>query len=157
VEAADAKLWIGLEDYGGAGAAVAGVVVLADGRVAVDGWLCETWEAAVADVRLLASSHPGYKLLVGASLYNNCPADLHARRAGTKETRTALPLLRQLVAQHQVVHEPGDLDGQVEPARVTRATDGSLLVLAGQRTDLLRAAAWCIQAALTPSKQPAIH
>jgi hypothetical protein len=157
VEASDGKLWIGLEDYGGAGAAVAGVVVQADGRVAVDGWLCETWEAAVADVRLLASSHPGYKLLVGASLFNNCPADLHAKRAGTKETRTALPLLRQLVAQRQVVHEPGDLDEQVEPARVTRATDGSLLVLAGQRTDLLRAAAWCIQAALAPTKLPAIH
>jgi hypothetical protein len=40
---------------------------------------------------------------------------------------------------------------------VTRATDGSLLVLAGQRTDLLRAAAWCIQAALAPTKLPAIH
>ena len=157
VEASGAKLWVGLEDYGGAGAAVAAAFVQADSRVAVDGWLCESWEAAVADVRLLASTHPGYKLLVGASLYGNCPPDLHARRAGTKETRTALPLLRQLVAMRQVVHEPGDLDEQVLPARVTRATDGSLLLLAGQRTDLLRAAAWAIQAALAPSKQPAIH
>ena len=95
---------------------------------------------------------------MGASLEKNVPGDLHALKAGSRETRTGLPLLRQLVATRLVLHEVGDdLDAQIGNARVTRATDGSLLLLAGQRTDLLRASCWVVQSAHHPTRQPAIH
>ena len=158
VAAGAAQVWVGLEDYGGAGAAVAAVVKLGDGRFGVDGWVCPSWDAAIADVRLLAASNTRYRLLVGASLVGRCPSDLRPVRAGATETRTGLPLLRQLVGQGRVAHEPTrDLDDQIIPARVTRATDGGLLLLAGQRTDLLRAVAWAVQAANNPTRTPAIH
>jgi hypothetical protein len=152
------RIWIGLEDYGGTGAAVAAAIRLDDGRIGVDGWLCPSWDAAVADVRRVTVAHSRYRLLVGASLEANVPTDLRSLKAGSRETRSGLPLLRQLVNTRMVVHEVGDdLDAQVAGARVTRATDGSLLLLAGQRTDLLRAACWAVQSAHHPTRQPAIH
>ena len=152
------RIWIGLEDYGGAGAAVAVTVRMVDGRVGLDGWVCPSWEDAIADVRQLTATHGRYRLLVGASMETLIPSDLRSMKAGARETRSGLPLLRQLVAGRMVIHElSDDLDAQIATARVTRATDGSLLLVKGQRTDLLRAACWAVQAAHHPPRNPSIH
>jgi hypothetical protein len=145
------RCWIGLEDNLGHGAAVAAACPLDDGRVEVDGWECASWDTALDDVRKVAGDRPGSFLLVGASMHGSLPRDLGVARitkVGATETKTGLPLLRSMVAEHRVVHDTStaELDTQLCAARVTPAATGLSLV-PGQRHDLVHAAVWVLQAA----------
>jgi hypothetical protein len=157
VEAGDA-LVVAVEDNYGNGAAVAAVARLDDGRFEVDGWLCDSWDTALGDALALVGERPRSRLIVGASLATKVAALRPApSRAGAVETRTGLPLLRQLVAEGQIVHDDcPELDAQLEGSRV-RETAGGLVLCSGTRSDLVHAAVWALRAAQRPAPVPAIH
>lgn len=156
VDSDGSRIWIGVEDNYGAGAAVAAAVRLDGGLVGVDGWTVDTVDEAVRQVRLLIASHQRARLMVGATAIRRVPASLHPQPHSGAQTRTGLAALRELVDSGVLVHEPSaDLDRQLSSARVTRAATGLLLV-AGTRTDLVRALSWCAQEAAQPVKVPAI-
>jgi len=156
----DGRCWIGLEDNLGHGAAVAAACPLPDGRVEVDGWECASWDTACDDVRKVAGDRPGSYLLVGASMHGSLPRDLGVSRVtkmGATETRTGLPLLRSMITERRVVHDPStvELDTQLAQARVTPAATGLNLV-SGQRHDLVHAVVWALQAAEQRGPTPSI-
>ena len=150
------KIWIAVEDHSGFGAAVAAVCLQPDGRFGVDGWLCDTWVEAMADVRRLTDGHDAAKLQVGATLTVRIPPGLRATPITSTVTRSTLPAMRELVAAGAVVHDSAELDEQIEAARVTEAI-GGLGLVPGLRSDLLRAASWALAAASRPRKQPSVR
>src|SRR5262249_38090502 len=79
--------------------------------------------------------------------------------ATTVQTRQALALIRELVAQGRVHWDPADgleLAAAVERCRVVERQTG--LVLAGQgRTDLMRAAAWALLTQTQRRPVPAVY
>jgi hypothetical protein len=69
---------------------------------------------------------------------------LAASPVGQRETRPALAGLRRGVAEGRVYHDGSpDLDQQVADVRVVLQS-GGLGIVAGHRSDVLRAAAWCL-------------
>jgi hypothetical protein len=158
-------LVLGLEDWFGQGAAAAAAGRLPDGRLFAWGGIHPRRSAAAAWLAALADNHPGSRLVVGASLEHDPDAaaiDVEDRElAGQTETRSALPLLRELVAAGRLAHDGGqELAQQVEGTRVVESRAGGLQVAPGpQRTDLLRAAAWALAVAVRlpiPDEEPAV-
>jgi len=151
------RIVVAVEDHGGLGAAIAAVVVQGDGRLGVDGWTVATWVEALTDLRRLQASHDGFRLWAGASIMVRLPPGLRATAAGTSTlTRSTLPLMRELAAAGQVVHDSVELDEQVDQVRVVDAV-GGLAVVPGVRSDLLRAASWALAAAHRPRRNPTIR
>lgn len=150
------RVYVGVEDHAGLGAAIAAVCVQADGTLGLDGWTVPTWADALVDLRRLAASHELVKLTAGASLLVRLPPGMRARPATSVLTRSTLPLMRELVTAGAIVHDSAELDVQVDEVRVTSAV-GGLTVVAGTRSDLLRAASWVLAAAHRPRKTPSIH
>ena len=151
-----ARLYVAVEDHAGYGAAIAAVAVQPDGRLGLDGWTVPTWTDALADLRRLQASHELVTLTAGASLLVRLPPGMRARPATVALTRSTLPLMRELVAVGAVVHDSPEVDEQVETVRVTSAV-GGLSVVAGSRSDLLRASSWVLAAAHRPRRTPSIH
>ena len=158
-------LVLGLEDWFGQGAAACATGYLPDGRLFAWGRVHARRSEAAAWLTGLAASHPGSRLVVGASLEHDPDAagiPVEARElAGQTDTRVALPLLRELVAAGRLAHDGGaDLALQVEGARVVEARAGGLnLAPIPARTDLLRAAAWSLAVLArlpVPEEEPAI-
>jgi len=159
VESELAPMWVAVEDDHGRGAAVAACCRLEDGRLEVGGWLRDDWDTAMADAQWLAGSRKVRQLLVGASLLDRVPAGMpRVTPAGARETRTGLPLLRDLAASGQVLHAEttGKLDEAVALAKVKETATGLILVARGP-THLVRALVWALQAAHRPAKIPAIR
>jgi hypothetical protein len=151
-----APWFVAVEDGFGKSAAVAACCRLADGRFQVDGWLCDSWDAALFDVRRLALVHEIEDLQVGASMLNRVPADMNPRSAGMAETRPALVLLRDLAAGGMVVHDDTpELDGAVGAARVKENPTGLALVT-GEDTHLVKAMVWALAAAHKPAPLAAV-
>jgi hypothetical protein len=154
---------VALEENRGEGAAAAFVASDGAGRFEVDGRACASWSEAIDIVRLFVDARPGARLIVGARMNNQLPADLPGRlgaqRAGTTETGRGLVLLRALAAERRVVHDGTvDLDTQLARARVHNLTGGGLgLVNNNARTDLLRACLWALDAAQVIPPTPAIR
>ena len=150
------RIWIAVEDFFGQGAAVAAAVQLDVDLVGLDGWLCDSWEEAMNDVRALIASHERYRLFVGATMSKRVPSNLTFRTCGSAETRTGLSTLRDLVRNDRLVHDDSpELDAQIASCRVTQAVVG-LMIVAGSRTDLVRAASWAVQGASKPVRIPSI-
>ena len=149
-----AGLWVAVEDDYGRGAAVAAVADLGDGLLEVDGWLSADRDSALAEARTLLEAHPfPGSLIVGSSFTVERGVD----RAGAAETRFGLPLLRTLTASARLVRdETPELDEQLGAVRV-REVSGGLGLVHGARSDLVRAAAWALRAAVVREPQPAIH
>lgn len=148
------RLWVAVEDNYGDGAAVAAVAELDDGdRIEVDGWVCESRDAAIGQARALVESFDvPARLIVGASI--PAPRGVSARAAAA-ETRVGLPLLRSILGR--LVHdETPDLAAQLETVRV-REVAGGLAIVPGTRADLVRAVAWALLAAVVRRPTPAIH
>jgi len=155
VDTGTAKVFVAVEDNYGRGAAVAAVARLDDGRYELDGWLCESWAEAFADVDLLCAVRERVQLSVGATLAR----EVKPRRAtnmASAQTRAGLALLRQLVASGQVVHDDAPDLEQVTTVRVRELPSG-LAVVAGSRADLARAAGWALLAAHDAPGEPRIH
>ena len=145
------RVWLGVEDHSGFGAAIAMVCVQPDGRLGVDGWLCSTWTEAMTDLRRLVAAHEITKLLAGASLLQRLPPGMRAQPITSAATRSTLPLLRELVTAGTICHDSPDLDEQIETVRVVDAI-GGLGLVPSIRSDLLRAASWALAAASRPRK-----
>jgi hypothetical protein len=151
--------FVAVEDNFGEGAAVAAAARLDDGRFQVDGWLRDSWDAALLDVRRLAAIHEIRDLQIGASMISRTPPDTipFPRAAGAAETRPALALLRDLAAGAMIVHDiTAELDVAVMMARVKENPSGLALVT-GADTHLVRALVWALAAAHKPVLEPAIY
>lgn len=140
-------LTLAVEDCFGKGASAAAAGLTDDGRVVVGGWSFGSRAEAFAWARAWIDRVPGSLLLVGALLkadveLADMPADVQAR--GTTESRSALSLLRELVAAGRIVHDGSDVQGQVGAARVTPAPSGGLQLVNVDRFDLVRAVAWAV-------------
>jgi hypothetical protein len=154
---------VAAEDHFGRGAAVAACRQLDDGRLELDGWLCDDWDTAMADVERLTFTQEIRSLLVGASLLASVPDTLLPRPepAGGRETRLGLPLLRELAAAGRVSHDPPgdrtrDLDEAVQTAQVKELQTG-LALSACSAPHLVRAAVWALNAAYAPAPLAAIY
>jgi hypothetical protein len=156
----DGPLFVAVEDNYGQGAAVAAAARLEDGRLEVDGWLCDDWDSAVEDARMLGSVRVIRHLQVGASMFSRMPSGTvpSPRPAGSSETRPGLALLRDLAAAGRVVHDvtTGELDTAVASGRVKEGAAGLVLVPHGP-THLIRALVWAVAAAHKPAPMPAIR
>lgn len=154
---------VALEEHAGAGAAVGLAVSDGAGRFEVDGIAAESWSDAIAVAARFAADRPGCQLIVGARMSNQLPAGFPnrhlARKAGGTETGRGLVLLRNLAAEHRVVHDDTPaLDGQIDRARVYNLTSGGLgLVRNNARADLLRAVLWALDAAQAAPPVPAVN
>jgi hypothetical protein len=158
-------LVLGLEDWFGMGAATAVAGRLADGRLFTWGRTFPRRSEACTWAGGILEAHPNSTLVFGASLEVDpdvaaLPVELR-EKAGQAETRSALPLLRELVAAGRLVHDGGqELTGQVEACRVVESRTGGLQITPGPaRSDLLRAAAWALAVAVrlpVPDEEPAV-
>jgi hypothetical protein len=163
LDAYDGPGIVALEENRGTGAAAAFVASDGAGRFEVDGRACASWSDAIDLVRGFVDARPGARLIVGARLNNQLPADLPGRmgatRAGTTETGRGLVLLRALAAERRVFHDDTVmLDDQIARARVHNLAGGGLgLVNNNARTDLLRACLWALDAAQVTPPSPAIR
>jgi hypothetical protein len=153
------ELYVAVEDDFGNGAAVAAASVLDDGRIEVDGWATEDWDAAMLDVQRLAALRRVRQLFVGASLLARVPVGTAPapQPAGGAETRVALPLLRDLAAGGVLVHDDTpELDQAVTLAQVREGINGLALTTVGQ-PHLVKALCWAVNAAHKPAPVPAIY
>lgn len=140
-------LVLAVEDCFGRGASAAAAGIAEDGRVVVGGWCFDSRAEAYAWVSSWVERVSGSTVLVGVLLKEDVEvADLVTlvEPRGTTETRSALSLLRELVAGGRVVHDGSDVELQVAGARVTPAPSGGLQLVNSDRFDLVRAVAWAV-------------
>src|SRR4030095_2867026 len=123
-------IYVAVEDDFGYGAAVGAASRLEDGRIEVDGWLCEDWQSAINAASSLGLTRQVHELYIGASVWKRCPPDLTPAPLpiGNRETPAALALLRDLVSTGQIVHDEGteELDAAIAAARVREREAGQL-------------------------------
>ena len=149
------RVWVGVADNLGRGAGVVAVADVGAGRYEVDGWTCPDRDAALADAQrtIEVLDVPG-RLVVEPALASVAPL---ADRAAPADVRYGLPLLRELVESGRLVHDATpDLDAQLAECRV-RAVQGGLALATLARSDLVRAAALALRAAVVHAPVPAIH
>jgi hypothetical protein len=153
-------IWVAVEDDYGLGAAVAACAQLEDGRLEVDGWLCHDWDAAIRDVQRLGEVRRIRQWLIGASLLNRVDSGAvpAPEPAGSRETRTGLALLRDLVTGGVLVHDRLTLtvDEALAAAKV-RAAPSGLFLIPGPGSHLVKALVWAVQAAHKPAPSPVIY
>lgn len=155
-----ARTVVAVETHYGRGCAVAVATDLPEGRVAVWGHTVADRSAAWAEVAHLAGVRPGAHLLVGGTLESDekIPREVVANvsAAGSTQTRTALPLLRELAEVGRLRHDGGtELAEQVAGLLVVPSPAGGLTVSTRSgRTDLARAAAWAVQALAAGRDEP---
>jgi hypothetical protein len=154
---------VGINDNYGEQAAVAIAALDVDGRVEVDGRLCETRSAAFAAAAAFVRRHPKARTVIGVTLRDAVPVDYpnrhNLRVMGAQEAGRTLPAWRALFAEGRIVHtDTGDLDGQLAAARVYPLSGGGLgFANNGARVDLLKAALWAVAAAVNPPPNPQIR
>lgn len=143
---------VAVEDYMGMGAAACAAGRLADGRVLVWGDVFMSRPEAWAWAAHVIGMRPDTRLIVGGSLaHDTTIPDLGAvgvDTAGSVQTRSALPLVRELVSSRRLAHSNGAaLNAQVQQTRVLPGREGGLGVSARSgRHDLTRAMSWAAQA-----------
>jgi len=149
-------LYVAIEDDYGHGAAVGIASVLDDGRIELDGKLCPDWDSALDYVARLGEWREIRDLQVGASMLASIPPDVIARPVGSRETKGALALLRDLATQGIVVHwDTPELDRAIRSARVVERPSG-LYLLDDCPRHLIHGVVWALQAAAQPAAEPAI-
>ncbi len=151
------RLWVAVESNFGAGAAVAVVALLDDDRLEVDASPFDSMEEALAAATSAAADHDGVPVtrVEGAGIVSR----RRCQRAGAAETRTGLPLFRELVGAGRLVHDDTpELDAQIGEAQVRKVSGGLALVdVPGRSTHLVRAVVWAVRAATVRAPEPAIH
>jgi hypothetical protein len=157
--AAQGPLFVAVEDLFGRAAAVAAARKLDDGRLEVEAWHLADWDAAVAELDLLAQTHTVRQLIVGASMLDRIPPGTAPppRTAGGSETRAGLALLRDLALGGHVAHDVTtyELDEALAAAQVKESPQGLTLV-PSETAHLVKAAVWALAAAHRPTPMPAI-
>lgn len=154
-------LAVAVDDWMGHGAAVAAAGVSGGGRVVVGGWSFPRREEAYPWCQTLLEGRPGSVLLVGVTLAEDLEVQgfpFDVERRGSTDSRSALPLLRELVATKRLVHNGAEVVRQaVTTARVTPAPSGGLSLVNAGRLDLVRAVAWAAaEAHRTAGLAPAV-
>jgi hypothetical protein len=149
------RVWVAVADNLGRGAGVVAVADVGDGRFEVDGWTCpdrrSALEAAARTVDELGV--PG-RVVVEPALVTVAP---NAMPTSPADIRFGLPLLRELVESGRLVHDATpELDQQLAECRV-KPVAGGLALAAPARSDLVRAAALAVRAAIVYRPTPAIH
>jgi hypothetical protein len=155
----EGPLWVAVEDDFGLGFAVAAVGKTSDGRLEVDGWRYQDFDAAVDRVEQLAGWRPVRELRVGASFAGAMPTDIIPRPqpAASRETREGLALFRDLAFGGMIVHDETDeLDEVMRSAQVKETQSGLVLVPQRGRSHLVKAAVWALAAAHRPAPVPAV-
>lgn len=150
------RVWVAVADNFGRGAAVCAVAEIGGDRFEVDGWLVADRDAALVSARATIDALGVHgELVVEPALGTAAP--IGATVATPADVRFGLPLLRQLVDAGRLVHDAtAELDGQLAECRV-RAVSGGLTLSTGARSDLVRAAALALRAAVVHKPLPAIH
>jgi phage terminase large subunit-like protein len=156
ISAPPSAVVVAVEDWVGLGSAGAAAVLLADSRVLVFGGLFDNRAEALAWAGYLLESHPGSRLIVGASLAGDdalVALGVEADTAGAAETLVALPLLRQLARDGRLVHDGDpDLSAQLAAVRVVERSGGLGVSPRSGRSDLVRAMGWAaVEAVRTPA------
>ena len=156
-ELGSGPLIVALEDDYGRGAAVGAAWRLEDGRIAVDGWTGEDWDAAIRDVERLHIQRPVSELYIGATLLDRVPKEGWAPRpVGMAEARAGLAVFRDLAATGMLAHEDtAELDSAIAETQVRESPMG--LVITRGPSHLVKAVVWAVAAAHRPAKVPAIH
>jgi hypothetical protein len=150
------RLWVAVADNFGRGAAVVAVAEVDDDRFEVDGWTCPDRGAALADARrtIATLGVPG-RVTVEPTLATVAPVSWG--RATPGEVRFGLPLFRELVESGRLVHDATpEMDRQLVECRV-RPVQGGLALASTARSDLIRAAALAVRAAVVHRPAPMIH
>ena len=147
-----APLFLAVEDELGAGSSAAAAALTRDGRIVVGGWRFSTRREAIDWCQDVGEDAPDPLLLVGASFADDPELeglDVPVEPAGAAETRTGLPLLRELVRMGKIAQDGGsDTSHAVLTARVRPGTAGAAMLLTGNdSTALLRCLAWAVQRA----------
>jgi hypothetical protein len=143
-----------VEDWAGMGSAGAAAALLPDGRVLVFGGTFEGRADALAWAGYLLETHPGSRLVVGASLVGDDATVAlglgdGVESAGAAETLVALPLLRQLARDRRLVHDADpDLAAQLAAVRVVARSGGLGISARSGRSDLVRAMGWAVTEAV---------
>lgn len=150
------RLWVAVADNFGRGAGVAAVAEIGDGRYELDARTVEDREAAFAWARrTLDRAGVPASLVVEPSLATAAPAD--ADHATPADVRFGLPLLRELVESGRLVHDvTPELDQQIGECRV-RPVSGGFSLATNVRSDLVRASALAVRAAVVNRPMPAVH
>ena len=152
---------IAIEDWFGQGGAVACCGELPSGGWLLAAWQYETRREAVEAAAKLIEGFPSVSLVVGATLHQDpdvAGLPLSDVLGTAALTRPALHLFRELVAQGRVFWDPADgleLAAAVERARVVERQAGLMLI--GERSDLVKAAAWALLTQARPRPVPAIY
>jgi hypothetical protein len=151
-QAGPGPLVVAVEDYFGLGAAVGVAAWEADGsRVLVWGGTFPARAAAVLWAVQVAESRRGSAALCGASLASWASTAVDTGNVvfdavGLAQTRTALPALRDLMAERRLCHDGGvALAGQATTMLVVPGAAGLSLSPRCPRSDLVRAVAWAAQ------------
>jgi hypothetical protein len=133
---------VAVEDFYGRSYAVAWAHVDPDSVDITVGAAIVGSRAALADALVgLDAEH----VLVGASIVGDPVFDGYgAEPVGSRETKAALAAFRRGVGEDRIFHDGSlDLAEQLAEVRVVEKAEG-LAVTAGHRSDLVRAAAWCV-------------
>jgi hypothetical protein len=149
------RVWVAVADNFGRGAGVVAVADVGDGQFEVDGWTCPNRQTAIVEARRtwVQLKVPG-ELTVEPALATIAP---RARHAVPADVRFGLPLLRELVESGRLVHDTTpELDQQLAECRV-RPVQGGLALVTLARSDLVRAAALALRAAVVHRPKPAIR
>jgi hypothetical protein len=153
--AAEKLLVLAVEDDLGRGAAAAAASLTVDGRVVLGGHRFETlreavdWAEDTAEALEDAGMDADTLLLVGASVLEDPELEdleLVTEPVGSRETRLALPTLRQLARAGKLAHDGGeDVTASVLGARVPPNVTGESMLV---RVDALaRCVAWAVHRA----------
>lgn len=149
------RVWVAVADNLGRGAGVVAVADIGGDRFEVDGWTCADRDIALEDARLTITTLgvPG-RIVVEPALASVAP---RADKTTPADVRFGLPLLRQLVDSGRLVHDSTpELDVQLAECRV-RVVQGGLALASPARSDLVRAAALAVRAAVVHRPEPAVH
>jgi hypothetical protein len=147
-----APLFLAVEDELGAGSAAAAAGMTRDGRIVAGGWRFATRQEAIDWCQDVGEDAADPLLLIGASFADDPELDgldVPVEAAGAAETRTGLPLLRELIRLGKVAHDGGsDTVSAVLTARVRPGTGGAAMTLTGSEpTALVRCLSWVVQRA----------
>jgi hypothetical protein len=149
------RVWVAVADNYGRGAGVCAVADIGGDRFEVDAWTCaDRLEALAAAQATLDLLDVFGRVIVEPSLASVAPG---AQQSAPADLRYGYPLLRELIEAGRLVHdETPELDMQLTECRV-RPVQGGLALATPARTDLIRAAALAVRAAVVHRPNPGIH
>lgn len=147
-----APLFLAVEDELGSGSAAAAAGMTRDGRIVVGGWRFGTRQEAIDWCQDVGEDAADPLLLVGASFADDPELEgleVPVEPAGAAESRTGLPMLRELVRLGRIAHDGGrDTSQAMLTARVRIGVDGAAMLLRGdESTALVRCLSWVAQRA----------